>query len=471
MLTGQTENNQSQQRNSTPQYQKGNFGTQQEVPQGGQQGNFGPQQGNQQGNFGAQQGNQQGNFGVQQGNQQGNFGTQQGNQQGNFGTQQRNQQGNFETQQGIQQGNWGPQQGWGSEKGEYNRGYPPQNQWGQQQNNNQNYMSQGGFSQQGGNQQQPESAHEHPLNYIQQLNDQCKVCMKNIGGKDGYKCNSCEIVLCFNCANKIFYGNKKKSAHSHPLALKPRISWKCDLCQIIYQGVASFYCKKCDFDVCEKCYLDEGGYTHQQGGYAHQQGGYQQQQGGYQQQQGGYTYQQGGYQQQQGGYPQQQGGYQQQQGGYPQQQGGYQQQQGGYSQQQGGYQQQQGDYPQQQGGYPQQQGGYPQQQGGCQQQPESAHEHPLNYSQQLNEQCKICMQNIGGQQGYKCNSCNIVLCLNCANRVFYGNKKKSAHYHPLALRFRESWKCDICKIVYRGSASFYCKQCDFDACDKCYLYN
>ena len=269
-------------------------------------------------------------------------------------------------------------------------------------------MSQGGFSQHGGNQQQPESAHEHPLNYIQQLNDQCKVCMKNIGGKDGYKCNSCEIVLCFNCANKIFYGNKKKSAHSHPLALKPRISWKCDLCQIIYQGVASFYCKKCDFDVCEKCYLDEGGYTHQQGGYAHQQGG---------------------------------------------------------------YQQQQGDYPQQQGGYPQQQGGYPQQQGGCQQQPESAHEHPLNYSQQLNEQCKICMQNIGGQQGYKCNSCNIVLCLNCANRVFYGNKKKSAHYHPLALRFRESWKCDICKIVYRGSASFYCKQCDFDACDKCYLYN
>jgi hypothetical protein len=443
MLTGQTENNQSQQGNSVPQAQKGNFGTQQELQQGGQQGNFGPhqsnqqgnfapeqenfspQQGNQQGNFGPQQGNQQGNFSPQQGNQQGNYGPQQGNHQQNFGPQQGNwgtQQGNWGPQQGGQQGNWGTQQGWGSEKREYNRGYSPQNQWGQQQNNNQNYMSQGGFSQQGGNQPQPESAHEHPLNYIEQLNDQCKICMKGIEGKEGYKCNSCEIVLCFNCSNKIFYGKKKKSAHCHPLALKPRDGWKCDLCQNIYQGVASFYCKKCDFDVCEKCYLEDGGYTYQQEGYTHQQGG----------------------------YPQQQGSYPQQQGSYPQQQGGY---------------------TYQQGGYPQQQGGYTQQQGGYQKQPESAHEHPLNYSQQLNEQCNICMQNIRGQQGYKCNSCNIVLCLNCANRVFYGNKKKSAHYHPLALRLRESWKCDICQIIYRGRASFYCKQCDFDACDKCYLYN
>ena len=180
--------------------------------------------------------------------------------------------------------------------------------------------------------------------------------------------------------------------------------------------------------------------------------------------------QQGGYpQQQQGGYPQQQqGGYpQQQQGGYPQQQGGYPpQQQGGYPpQQQGGYP------PQQQGGYQPQQGAYAQQGGyGYQQpQPESAHEHPLNYAENLKEKCKVCQEETNGQAGYKCGDCPLLLCLKCANRIFYGNKKKSAHAHDLALKNRNNWKCDLCKKMYKGKASFYCKQCDFDACDKCYL--
>ena len=106
---------------------------------------------------------------------------------------------------------------------------------------------------------------------------------------------------------------------------------------------------------------------------------------------------------------------------------------------------------------------------GGQQQPESAHEHPLNYQQVVNDTCKICLQNIGGQAGYTCGQCKVVLCLMCSNKIFYGTKQKSAHAHPLALRLRNSWKCDLCKKMYKGTASFYCKQCDFDACDKCYL--
>ena len=106
-----------------------------------------------------------------------------------------------------------------------------------------------------------------------------------------------------------------------------------------------------------------------------------------------------------------------QQGGYPPQQGGYPPQQGGYPPQQGGYPPQQGGYPPQQGGYPPQQGGY-----GYQKTPESAHEHPLNYNQKLNENCKICMQRVP-HDGYKCGNCPMVLCMNCANRIFYGNKK------------------------------------------------
>ena len=48
-------------------------------------------------------------------------------------------------------------------------------------------------------------------------------------------------------------------------------------------------------------------------------------------------------------------------------------------------------------------------------------------------------------------------------------KKKAIHNHDLALKNRNSWKCNVCKKPYKGNASFYCKQCDFDACENCYL--
>ena len=281
--------------------------------------------------------------------------------------------------------------------------YGPQGQYGNQPPNQGGYAQQPGYAQQGGYgyqpyQQQPvpDSAHEHPLNYNNSLNETCKVCLQKMGNQPGYKCGQCELVLCLNCSGRIFYGNKKKSAHPHDLALKDRKSWKCDLCKKNYKGNASFYCKQCDFDACDKCYLEEVQNQQPQGGY----------------------------------YPQ---------GGYAQQPGYA--QQGGY-----GYQ------PYQQ-----------------QPVPDSAHEHPLNYNNSLNENCKVCLNKIGGQAGYKCGNCDLVLCLNCSGRIFYGNKKKSAHPHELALKSRNSWKCDLCKKNYKGTASFYCKKCDFDACDKCYL--
>ena len=144
---------------------------------------------------------------------------------------------------------------------------------------------------------------------------------------------------------------------------------------------------------------------------------------------------------------------------YPTQQNKY-PQNPGYNQQQGSHLQP-GGIPQ----YPQNQGGYYQQQKA----PESAHEHPLNYANGINDTCKICQQNIAGQPGYNCASCKIILCLNCAQKIFYGNKKKTIHPHALVLRFRNAWKCDICKKNNKGVASFYCKQCDFDACSSCYV--
>ena len=132
----------------------------------------------------------------------------------------------------------------------------PQGYQGYQGYQPQGYLQQAGYVQQS-NYQQPvtQSVHEHPLYYNQNLNEKCKICQQKIGGKDGYKCGDCPIVLCLNCANRIFNGNKKKSVHSHDLVLKNRIGWKCDICNQSYRGIASFYCQRCDFDVCHNCYL------------------------------------------------------------------------------------------------------------------------------------------------------------------------------------------------------------------------
>ena len=316
MLSGQGQPNQ--------QFPQGNYGPQGQQGAYAQQGGYGPQQGGyppQQGGYGPQGGYppQQGGFGPQQGGyppQQGGFGPQQGGyppQQGGWG-QPMQPQGkpakepskpklptmpkcpdptqnpkfdnpkNVETVGGQgfgpQQGGFGPQQG----------GYPPQ---------------QGGYQQNIA----PESAHEHPLNYCERLNEECKMCGKNARNQPGYNCRQCNVRLCMNCAQRVFYGNKKKQVHPHPLALRNRQSWKCDICKKLFNGTCSFYCKPCDFDACERCYLEEGGFGPQQGGYPPQQGGYPPQQGGFPPRQGGFPPQQGGFPPHQGGYPPQQGGY------------------------------------------------------------------------------------------------------------------------------------------------------------------
>ena len=52
--------------------------------------------------------------------------------------------------------------------------------------------------------------------------------MRNVSGYAGYKCYSCPIVVCWSCANRIFYSNKNKSVNPHDLAINNRNSWKCD---------------------------------------------------------------------------------------------------------------------------------------------------------------------------------------------------------------------------------------------------
>ena len=113
---------------------------------------------------------------------------------------------------------------------------------------------QAGYAQQGGYQRIPDSAHEHGL--IQEVShSECKVCKRPQGGAQAYVCHQCPLVLCYECGNAIFYGNKAKQVHQCPLALRVRNAWKCDLCQQHFRGVASFYCKLHDFDACSRCYV------------------------------------------------------------------------------------------------------------------------------------------------------------------------------------------------------------------------
>ena len=345
--------------------------------------------------------------------------------------------------------------------------YPPQGNF---------YPNESNFPQQGFNQPQyqmpePEPAHEHPLNFEDRINDNCKICLINIGEKGGYKCKDCPLFLCLDCSGKIFYGIKKKQIHPHDLLLQPKISWNCDICKTSYMDKASFSCQSCNFNVCDKCYLEPNFSEpqYQPPIYQYEQPPLQQPipppniQDPYPQQNIQQPYPKKPFQQpepyQQPPFQVPQGQYQPNQSAYPQQQGGYQPQEGYYPQQNVNYNPQE---------YYQPQGGYPQQYQEQELNPESEHEHPLNFEEELTEKCKICLKQINGS-GYKCKECPIVLCLDCSDRIFYWNKKKSLHQHELFLRDRISWKCNICKKSKRGIASFNCKECDFDVCEECFI--
>ena len=100
--------------------------------------------------------------------------------------------------------------------------------------------------------------------------------------------------------------------------------------------------------------------------------------------------------------------------------------------------------------------------------PDSAHMHPL-FQEPAYSDCKICRRQLAGLPGYVCHDCPLSLCIECFNNIFYGNKQRQVHPHTLSLRTRPNWICDVCHRNFSGTASFYCKACDFDACSMCYV--
>ena len=97
------------------------------------------------------------------------------------------------------------------------------------------------------------------------------------------------------------------------------------------------------------------------------------------------------------------------------------------------------------------------------------HDHPFILYDQNNELCNICFQKIYNTPGYKCNNCDIILCLDCSSKIFYGKKNTKIHNHNLKLSRRNNWLCDICGFNYSDKClSFCCNKCTFNVCFFCY---
>ena len=97
--------------------------------------------------------------------------------------------------------------------------------------------------------------HEDNLYYNNFLSGECQICRNHLKNEQGYLCEICALMLCFNCGNRISNGYKQTNLHQHLITLRMRQGWKCDICNRSFSGGASFYCQHCDFDACESCYI------------------------------------------------------------------------------------------------------------------------------------------------------------------------------------------------------------------------
>ena len=99
------------------------------------------------------------------------------------------------------------------------------------------------------------------------------------------------------------------------------------------------------------------------------------------------------------------------------------------------------------------------------------HEHSFSCYEGSNKKCDNCLQEINNVPYRKCKTCNIVLCLDCGDKLLNGKKGDNFHNHTLTLTYRNNWICDICETPYGSlkNVSFCCMECNFDVCDKCYF--
>jgi len=85
----------------------------------------------------------------------------------------------------------------------------------------------------------------------------CDLCFhKCVGGTGAKQCRQCDLDICQRCQQ--VYSRlppKPLCPQGHPLDPRPEAhGWRCDKCR---QGgeKGSMRCKRCDFDVCDKCFV------------------------------------------------------------------------------------------------------------------------------------------------------------------------------------------------------------------------
>ena len=105
----------------------------------------------------------------------------------------------------------------------------------------------------------PKDIHNHPFNKQPLSNEKCIMCLCEKSCQEGYKCKECPLILCQDCSSMIvinYYGNKR---HEHPLSISNKDNFKCNNCKkkIFNKNDFYFYCHKCTFYMCLKCYYPE----------------------------------------------------------------------------------------------------------------------------------------------------------------------------------------------------------------------
>lgn len=122
--------------------------------------------------------------------------------------------------------------------------------------------------------------HEHTLIYlINNKNWSCDKCSTSFNSNTGkFYCSLCDYNMCNNCKVKVNSENKnmnlnlngknyfdgdfiKTKYHNHSLIYcntsrnEGETTWNCDICRAKYGPQSwSFYCTKCDYDVCYNCF-------------------------------------------------------------------------------------------------------------------------------------------------------------------------------------------------------------------------
>ena len=105
----------------------------------------------------------------------------------------------------------------------------------------------------------PDSIHSHPLEKYPLSDNICSICSIKKTCQFGYKCKSCKLFICNECAKLICSNYNLNNIHEHDLILIGKKFFKCNKCKkrYIFYNIFYFYCEKCKIGICTKCYFDK----------------------------------------------------------------------------------------------------------------------------------------------------------------------------------------------------------------------